>query len=118
LGGRYATGASIRKPRSGDERDTRRSFLNVKTDPEFHALALAQFRAMRAETRRLLDEAVAARGLFTRDTEEVGRLLQELNDEAMLGWAVFREGTLEGWVRREVEGCYGLTGGNPPILGA
>ena len=30
-------------------------------------------------------------------------MLQQLNDGAMLGWAVFREGTLEGWVRREVE---------------
>jgi len=80
------------------------AYLQVDlTDPEFHAITLAQFRAMREETRRLLDEAVAARELFPCDTGELGRLLQQLNDGAMLGWAVFREGTLEAWVRREVE---------------
>ena len=80
------------------------AYLQVDlTDPEFHAITLAQFRALRSETRRLLDEAVAARELFSCDTEELARLLQQLHDGAMLGWAVFREGTLEGWVRREVE---------------
>ena len=80
------------------------AYLQVDlTDPEFHAITLAQFRALRSETRRLLDEAVAARELFPCDTEELARLLQQLHDGAMLGWAVFREGTLESWVRREVE---------------
>jgi AcrR family transcriptional regulator len=80
------------------------AYLQVDlTDPEFHAITLAQFRALREETRRLLDEAVAARELFSCDTEELAGLLQHLHDGAMLGWAVFREGTLEGWVRREVE---------------
>jgi AcrR family transcriptional regulator len=80
------------------------AYLQVDlTDPEFHAITLAQFRAMREETRRLLDQAVAARELRACDTEELGRLLQQLNDRAMLGWAVFQEGSLERWVRREVE---------------
>jgi AcrR family transcriptional regulator len=80
------------------------AYLQVDlTDPEFHAIALAQFRALRSETRRLLDGAVAARELGDCDTEELSRLLQQLHDGAMLGWAVFREGTLESWVRREVE---------------
>jgi AcrR family transcriptional regulator len=80
------------------------AYLQVDlTDPEFHAITLAQFRAMREETRRLLDEAFAARELRACDTEELGRLLQQVNDGAMLGWAVFREGTLERWVRREME---------------
>jgi AcrR family transcriptional regulator len=71
-------------------------------DPEFHAITLAQFRAIREETRRLLDEAVAAHELAG-DTAELARLLQQVNDGAMVGWAVFREGTLDRWVRREVE---------------
>jgi AcrR family transcriptional regulator len=80
------------------------AYLQVDlTDPEFHAITLAQFRALREETQRLLDEAVAARELFSCDTRELAGLLQQLHDGAMLGWAVFREGTLEGWVRREVE---------------
>ena len=38
------------------------AYLQVDlTDPEFHAIALAQFRALRSETRRLLDGAVSAR---------------------------------------------------------
>jgi AcrR family transcriptional regulator len=80
------------------------AYLQVDlTDPEFHAITLAQFRALRSETRRLLDEAVTARELLPCDTEELARLLQQLHDGAMLGWAVFRERSLEGWVRREVE---------------
>ena len=80
------------------------AYLQVDlTDPEFHAITLAQFRVLMEETRRLLDEAVAARELLPCDTEEVARLLQQVNGGAMLGSAVFREGTLERWVRREVE---------------
>ena len=80
------------------------AYLQVDlTDPEFHAITLAQFHALLVETRRLLDEAVAARELCDCDTGQLARLLQHLNDGAMLGWAVFREGTLEQWVRREVE---------------
>ncbi|HXE36096.1 MAG TPA: TetR/AcrR family transcriptional regulator [Verrucomicrobiae bacterium] len=73
------------------------------TDPEFHAITLAQFRAFRAETTRLLDEAVVARELRACDTQELARLLQQLNGGAMLEWAVVREGPLDRWVRREVE---------------
>jgi AcrR family transcriptional regulator len=80
------------------------AYLQVDlTDPEFHAVTLAQFQAIREETRRLLDEGVAARELRDCDTEELARLLQQLNDGAMLGWAVYREGTIDGWIRREVE---------------
>ena len=80
------------------------AYLQVDlTDPEFHAITLAQFRALEEETRRLLDAAVAARELCECDTRQLARLLQHLNGGAMLGWAVFREGTLERWVRRDVE---------------
>ena len=80
------------------------AYLQVDlTDPEFHAITLAQFRALRTETQRLLDEAVAARELRDCDTEQLARLLQQLNGGAMLEWAVVREGPLDQWVRREVE---------------
>jgi AcrR family transcriptional regulator len=80
------------------------AYLQVDlTDPEFHAITLAQFRAFRAETTRLLDEAVVARELRVCDTQELARLLQQLNGGAMLEWAVVREGPLDRWVRREVE---------------
>lgn len=80
------------------------AYLQVDlTDPEFHAITLAQFRATREETRRLLDEAVAAGELRDCDTAELARLLQQLNDGAMLSWAVYQEGRVDEWVRRQVE---------------
>jgi AcrR family transcriptional regulator len=73
------------------------------TDPDFHAITLAQFRTIRAETKKLLDEAVAARELRPCDTAELARLIQHINDGAMLSWAVYREGPLDKWVRRVLE---------------
>ncbi len=73
------------------------------TDPDFHAITLAQFRAIRQETRKLLDEAVAARELRAGDTAELARLIQHLNGGAMLSWAVYREGPVASWVRRDLE---------------
>jgi AcrR family transcriptional regulator len=76
---------------------------NDVTDPEFRAITLAQFKALRAETQKLLDEAVAARELVKCDTAELARLIQQVNGGSMLDWAVFREGTLANWLRRDLE---------------
>jgi AcrR family transcriptional regulator len=73
------------------------------TDPDFHAITLAQFRAIRAETKKLLDEALAARELRPCNTSALARLIQHVNDGAMLSWAVYREGPLDAWVRRELQ---------------
>jgi AcrR family transcriptional regulator len=73
------------------------------TDPEFHAVTFAQFRAIREETRRLLDGAVAAREIVKCDTASLARLIQQVNGGSMLNWAVFREGTLAAWLRRDLE---------------
>lgn len=73
------------------------------TDPEFHAITLAQFRAIRDETRKLLDEAVTARELRECDTAELAGLIQQLNGGAMLAWAVYRQGSVDSWVRRELK---------------
>jgi AcrR family transcriptional regulator len=72
------------------------------TDPEFHAITLAQFRAIRDETRKLLEDAVAAGELHPCDTAELARLIQHVNGGAMLAWAVYREGSVASWVRREL----------------
>jgi AcrR family transcriptional regulator len=76
---------------------------NDVTDPEFRAITLAQFKALRAETRKLLDEAVAARELVKCDTAGLARLIQQVNGGSMLDWAVFREGSLAAWLRRDLE---------------
>ncbi len=77
------------------------------TDPEFHSITLAQFLAIRRETRKLLEEAVAARELRKCDTAQLARLIQHLNGGAMLSWAVYREGSVASWVRRELKSLLG-----------
>jgi AcrR family transcriptional regulator len=72
------------------------------TDPDFRAITLAQFTATREETRKLLDAAVGARELIPCDTTELARLIQQVNGGSMLDWAVFRQGTLSHWVRRDL----------------
>ncbi len=72
-------------------------------DPDFRVLTLAQFKAIRTETRKLLDEAIAARELLPCDTAELARLFQQVNGGSMLEWAVYREGTLADWIRRDLE---------------
>jgi len=76
---------------------------NDLTDPDFHAITLEQFRAIRDETKKLLDEAVAARELCNCDTAQLARLIQHANGGAMLAWAVYRQGSVASWVRREIE---------------
>ena len=76
---------------------------NDLTDPEFRAITLAQFKALRAETKKLLDEAVAAREMVKCDTVELARLIQQVNGGSMLDWAAFREGSLASWLRRDLE---------------
>jgi AcrR family transcriptional regulator len=77
------------------------------TDPEFHAITLAQFCTIREETRKLLDEAVSAGELIPCDTTELARLVQQVNGGAMLSWAVYREGAVAEWVRRDLEALLG-----------
>jgi AcrR family transcriptional regulator len=76
---------------------------NDLTDPDFHTITRAQLKALRAETKKLLDEAVAARELVRCDTDQLARLIQQVNGGSMLDWAVFREGSLANWLRRDLE---------------
>jgi AcrR family transcriptional regulator len=76
---------------------------NDLTDPEFRAITLGLFKALRTETRKLLDEAIAAQELRRCDTRELARLIQQANDGSMLNWAVFREGKLADWLRSDLE---------------
>jgi AcrR family transcriptional regulator len=76
---------------------------NDLTDPDFHAITLTQFRVIRDETRKFLDEAVAAHELKRCDTVQLARLIQHTNGGAMLAWAVYRQGSVASWVRRELE---------------
>jgi AcrR family transcriptional regulator len=73
-------------------------------DPEFHAITLAQFTVIRDETRKLLDDVVAAGELKPCNTAELAQLIQQVHGGAMLDWAVYRKGSLAAWLRRSLEG--------------
>jgi AcrR family transcriptional regulator len=72
-------------------------------DPEFHALALEGARAMREEIAALLEDALAAGELARCDPDDLARTVQTAYNGALLTWALFREGTLDGWLRGEIE---------------
>ena len=75
---------------------------NVRT--RHHLLStLAQFRAIRAETKKLLDEAVAARELHPCNTAALAQLIQNVSGGTLLSWAVYRQGSLATWLRRDLE---------------
>src|ERR1700733_2446236 len=72
-------------------------------DPEFHAVTLAQFVAMRDQIKKLLDEAVSVRELKACNPLDLARLIQQVYAGAMLDWAVYRKGTLAACMRRSLE---------------
>jgi AcrR family transcriptional regulator len=76
---------------------------NDVTDPDFRAITLELFRILRKETEKLLDEAVAAKELARCDTAELSRCFQHVYNGSMLHWAVFRQGTLAAWLRRDLD---------------
>jgi AcrR family transcriptional regulator len=73
------------------------------SDSEFRAVLLRQFMTMRDETKKLLDDAIAAGELKTCNSGELARLVQQVNGGAMLDWAVYRKGALGAWIRRALE---------------
>jgi AcrR family transcriptional regulator len=75
---------------------------NDLTDPDFHAITLEQFRVIRDETKKLLDDAGAARELRPCDTAQLARLIQHANGGAQLAWAVYRHGSVANYIRREL----------------
>ncbi|HZW93508.1 MAG TPA: helix-turn-helix domain-containing protein [Candidatus Eremiobacteraceae bacterium] len=73
------------------------------TDPEFHAVLLRQYTATHDETRKLLDDAIAAHELKPCDTADLARLVQQTNGGAMLDWAIYRKGSLASWIRSSLK---------------
>jgi AcrR family transcriptional regulator len=69
----------------------------------FHAHALRHARTMLAEIRALLDEAVQAGELAECDPDDLSRTVQTAYTGALCTWAVYRSGTLDDWLRGEVE---------------
>jgi AcrR family transcriptional regulator len=80
------------------------AFLQLElTDPDFRPHVLEHARATRRAFRRLLDEAVERDELTACDTTRLAEAIHVAHNGALLTWAIFREGSLAAWLRRELE---------------
>jgi AcrR family transcriptional regulator len=88
---------------SPDEMANHLAFLQIDlSDPDFHRLMLLSSQRIEAGYRALLDEAVVARELTPCDTARLARAVGALSGGSLLGWAVYRQGTAEAWVRDDL----------------
>jgi len=84
------------------------AFLRLDlADADFHGHARDHARALRAEIRASLEDAVAGGELPLCDTERLARAVQTVYNGALVTWAVDGEGTLASWLRTEVEWLLG-----------
>jgi AcrR family transcriptional regulator len=80
------------------------AFLQLDlSDAEFHAEAVAHFTAMREHVEALLAGAVGAGELAVVDVPDLAATVITTYNGALITWAVLREGTLEDWLRRQIE---------------
>jgi AcrR family transcriptional regulator len=80
------------------------AFLQIDlVDPDFHSHALAHSRAMRAEIKSLLDEAIAIGELARCDTDRLARGVQVVLGGALLQWAIDRDGSAASRLREDLD---------------
>ena len=80
------------------------AFLQIDiSDPDFHAHTLEMSKKHVAGYRALLKDAIAACELEPHDTLRMARAINAIAGGSLIAWAIFREGTAERWVRRDVE---------------
>ena len=88
---------------SPEEMANHLAFLQIDlSDPDFHRLMLQSSQRIEAGYRALLDEAVVAGELTPCDTARLARAVGALSGGSLLGWAVYRRGTAEAWVRDDL----------------
>jgi AcrR family transcriptional regulator len=89
--------------RSPEEMANHLAFLQTDlSDPDFYAVMLENSQRILAGYRTLLDEAVAARELVPCDTARLARAVDAMAGGSLIGWAVYRQGTAESWVRGDL----------------
>lgn len=80
------------------------AFLQIDlSDPEFHRHMLELSRRTEAGYRALLNEAIAAGEIIPCDTARLARAISALAGGSLIGWAVYRRGPAEAWVRNDLE---------------
>ena len=93
-----------RHTKSPEEMANHLAYLQIDvSDPEFHPHMLVMSQRTEAGYRALLDEAIAAREIVPCDTARLARAINAMAGGSLIGWAVFREGTAESWVRGDLE---------------
>jgi AcrR family transcriptional regulator len=93
-----------RATKTPQEMSNHLAFLQIDlSDPEFHRSMLELTRRTEAGYRALLDEAVDAGELVKTDTRRLARAVGAISGGSLIGWAVFRDGTAESWVRKDLE---------------
>jgi AcrR family transcriptional regulator len=80
------------------------AFLQLElADPEFHQHVLEYARVAQQQIRALLDAAVEEGELRPCDTTSLAEAIQVTYNGALITWAIFRQGSLASWLRRELE---------------
>jgi AcrR family transcriptional regulator len=80
------------------------AFLQIDiSDPDFYVHTLAMAKNTVAGYRALLKDAIAAGELKPHDTLRMARAINAVAGGSLISWAVFREGTAEKWVTRDLE---------------
>jgi AcrR family transcriptional regulator len=109
-----------RLTRSPEEMANHLAFLQIDvSDPEFHPFMLEMSQRTEEGYRALLDEAVAAGEVVPCDTTRLARAVGAIAGGSLIGWAVFRQGTAEAWVRDGLETLltpYRANGGQRKLL--
>jgi AcrR family transcriptional regulator len=89
---------------SPEEMSNHLAFLQTDlSDPDFYAIMLENSRRILDGYRRLLDDAVAARELVPCDTARLARAVDAVAGGSLIGWAVYRKGSAEAWVRHDLD---------------
>jgi AcrR family transcriptional regulator len=101
LAGLVALAAPVRTP---EALANNLAFLQVDlADAEFHAEAVAHFTALREHVEALLRDAIDAGELEHVEVARLAETVVTAYNGALITWAVLREGSLEDWLRRQVE---------------
>jgi AcrR family transcriptional regulator len=80
------------------------AFLQIDlVDPDFHELALAHARGMRADITRLLDDAIKAGELAPGDTARLALAVAAMMNGSLLQWAIDREGPVRERLRADLD---------------
>ena len=103
-----AASGMAEQARSPEELANSLAFLQIDiTDPEFYAHTLEMSRKNVAGYRALLKDAIAAGELKPHDTARMARAVNAIAGGSLINWAIFRQGTADKWVRRDLETLIG-----------